>query len=98
MRYLATLLLFPAVALANPGDSVCARASDAVNNLANRTLSGADETVLLNALNAQMGGASNATTATKCQNALTYLHNAVKGAVIAHKTSQVTPQNSSEVD
>jgi hypothetical protein len=98
MKRILFLLLFPCAVSANPGDTACQRLSDAVNNLANRTLSAGDETVLLNALNAAMGGASNATNTTKCTNGLTYLHNAVKQAVIAKKNADQPPANSSEVD
>lgn len=100
MRKLALLLLLlplPPV-LANPGDTACQRLSDVANNLANRTLSGAQEAVLLDSLNAAVGGAPNATNAVKCANGLTLLHRAVQQAVVAKKNADAPPVDSAEVD
>ena len=94
---LALLLVAPA-ALANPGETACQRYMDALNNLANRTLTGPQATAAGDAMQHLIGGDPAATNAVKCQNALTYLHAVVRQAVVNKKRADQPPVDSSEVD
>lgn len=99
MRYLFLLILIlPSAMLANPGETACQRFADALNNFADRSLTTPQQTTAADALNYAMGGAAGASNATKCTNGLTFLHQAVKQAVVRHKESQLTPQTSTEVE